>query len=155
MLWRTFGGTVNAKGFKVLDPHVGLIYGDSITLERGEAILNGLIAKGFCTTNMVYGIGSYTYQYVTRDTFGHAMKSTYGEVNGEGFEIFKDPVTDSGVKKSAKGRVAVLRENGRIVLKDCLPNGPVDGDLLELVFQDGRLARFQTLSEIRRRVSDL
>src|SRR3954454_6952499 len=83
--------------YKLLDPHVGLIYGDSITLARAEAILSGLKAKGFASGNVVLGVGSYTYQYVTRDTFGFAVKSTYGEVNGVGREIFKDPVTDDGI----------------------------------------------------------
>ena len=73
-----------------LDPHIGAIYGDSITLQRAEDICNRLEKKGFASTNVVLGIGSYTYQYNTRDTFGFAMKATYGEVAGEGREIFKE-----------------------------------------------------------------
>ena len=86
-LWETFGGTETATGYKLLDGHIGLIYGDSITLERCEAICSQLEAKGFASTNVVFGIGSYTYQYVTRDTFGFAMKATYGEVNGKGLSL--------------------------------------------------------------------
>jgi len=90
-LWKTFGGTETDKGYKLLNERVGLIYGDSITLERAKAILEQLEAKGFASTNIVFGIGSYTYQYLTRDNFGFAMKATWGQVDGEGREIFKDP----------------------------------------------------------------
>lgn len=70
LLWDTFGGTINSKGYKELDPHIGAIYGDSITLDRAEQICNRLEKKGFASTNIVYGIGSYTYTYNTRDTEG-------------------------------------------------------------------------------------
>lgn len=119
LLWDLFGGIVNEKGFKVLDPHIGLIYGDSITYELADRICEKLAEKGFASTNWVAGIGSYTYQYNTRDTFGFAMKATYGEVNGQPREIFKDPKTDSGMKKSAKGLIAVYKnEDGQYYMKD-------------------------------------
>jgi nicotinic acid phosphoribosyltransferase len=74
-------------------------------------------AKGFASTNVVLGIGSFTYQYNTRDTFGFAMKATYVEVNGEGREIFKDPITDDGTKKSATGLLHVTKnENGYMLV---------------------------------------
>lgn len=106
-LWNTFGGTINAQGYKQLDPHIGLIYGDAITLTRAEEILKRLADKGFASTNVVFGIGSYTYQYNTRDTFGYALKSTMCVINGEEVPIFKDPKTDDGIKKSQKGIVKV------------------------------------------------
>lgn len=155
-LWEVFGGTTTDKGFKVLDSHVGLIYGDSITLTRAEAILNGLKAKGFASNNIVFGIGSYTYQHVTRDSFGFAVKSTYGEVNGAGREIFKDPVTDSGVKKSARGRVRVSFKDRAWKLYDqqtADSEFPIDDiNMLEPIFTDGQLTSEQTISEIRKRV---
>ena len=117
-LWDIFGGKVNEKGYKELDPHIGAIYGDSITLARAENICARLKAKGFASTNVVLGIGSFTYQYNTRDTFGFAMKATYGEVAGEGREIFKDPITDNGTKKSAKGLLRVEKGLQGIELKE-------------------------------------
>jgi nicotinamide phosphoribosyltransferase len=83
LLWETFGGTVNSKGYKVLDPHIGAIYGDSITLDMAKGICRRLERKGFASSNIVFGVGSFTYQYNTRDTYGFAMKATYAEVNGE------------------------------------------------------------------------
>jgi nicotinamide phosphoribosyltransferase len=151
ILWDIFGGTINDKGYKVLDSHVGLIYGDSITFERAKQILQGLVKQGFASTNIVFGIGSYTYQYVTRDTFGFAVKSTYGEIDGIGQDIFKDPITDNGTKKSAKGRLAVINDNG-LKLIDQL-NEPLSNDLLEIVFENSKLIREHSLSEIRARLN--
>jgi nicotinamide phosphoribosyltransferase len=153
-MWETFGGTITEKGFKLLDGHIGLIYGDSITTERQLAILEGLKQKGFASYNVVLGIGSYTYEYVTRDTFGFAMKATYGEVNGLGRDIFKSPKTDDGTKKSAKGLMQVYRDpaTGRLTLKDqCTWEEEGQGEL-KTVFKDGKLTVDWTLAEIRERV---
>lgn len=117
LLWDTFGGTINSKGYKVLDSHIGLIYGDSITLERAKLIFERLEAKGFASSNVVFGVGSYTYQFNTRDSQGWAMKATYCEVNGVGREIFKQPKTDSG-KTSARGLLKVTKEADNYVLYD-------------------------------------
>lgn len=151
VLWDLFGGRANDSGYRELDPHIGLIYGDSITPERCRAICEGLMQKSFASTNMVFGIGSYTYQYNTRDTFGFALKSTYCEIDGHGIDIFKDPKTDNGIKKSHKGRVAVVEENGRLVVKEELVM-PLVGDKLELVFLNGKLLREHSLAEIRERL---
>ena len=149
-LWETFGGTVTDKGFKLLDEHIGLIYGDSITLERCEAICRQLSEKGFASTNVVFGIGSYTYQYVTRDTFGFAMKATYGEVNGKGRAIFKNPKTDDGTKKSAKGLLRIDRdEKGELIMHEMVSPEEEQGGLLETIYLDGKLLKDQRLGEIR------
>jgi nicotinamide phosphoribosyltransferase len=162
-LWKHFGGTVSARGYRQLCSKVGLIYGDSITLDRQIAILEGLKRKGFASTNVVLGIGSFTYEYVTRDTFGWAMKATYGEVNetddygyptGErkSYEIYKDPKTDSGIKKSARGLLSVvLDDDGNIVLKDRCSWEEESEGLLDTVFLNGELSKRQSLSEIRAR----
>jgi nicotinamide phosphoribosyltransferase len=154
-LWRVFGGTTTAKGYKALDPCVGLIYGDSITIERAEAICAGLKAKGFASTNVVFGIGSYTYQYVTRDTDGFAVKATFAKVNGVDREIFKAPKTDDGTKRSAKGLVAVFKnDNGEYYLKDQASWEDVASCELKPVFENGELLVNQSLEEIRQRLSD-
>jgi len=152
LLWNVFGGTTNAKGFKELIPQIGAIYGDSITVARSIQICERLKAKGFASTNVVLGIGSFTYQYNTRDTFGFAMKATYGEVDGEGRAIFKDPITDDGTKKSAKGLMRIDLVNGVYHLKDNVSwEEEKQGELKE-VFRDGKLLIDQSLSEIRTRV---
>lgn len=152
-LWDTFGGTINSKGYKVLDSHIGIIYGDSITPERSEEILYKLKEKGFAASNVVFGVGSYSLGLHTRDTFGMAIKATYTIINGKEISIFKDPKTDSGMKKSQKGKVAVIKnKENKIVCIDELNNEQeqnVENNLLEDVFLDGKLLREQSLSEIR------
>lgn len=150
-MWETFGGTITEKGYKLLDGHIGLIYGDSITIERQNAILEGLKQKGYASYNVVLGIGSFTYEYVTRDNFGFAMKATYGEVNGVGRDIYKDPKTDDGTKKSARGLMQVYRDaaTGRLALKDqCNWEEEAKGEL-QPVFRDGKLLRDWSLADIR------
>ncbi|WP_010519147.1 nicotinate phosphoribosyltransferase [Croceivirga radicis] len=152
LLWETFGGSINEKGFKELDPHIGAIYGDSITLERAENICKRLEENGFASTNVVLGIGSFTYQYNTRDTFGFAMKATYGEVNGEGREIYKDPITDDGTKKSAKGLIKIEKVDNTYSLKDQVSWEEEATGELQLVFKDGELLIDDNLKAIRARV---
>ena len=153
LLWDVFGGIVNEQGYKVLDPHIGAIYGDSITIERADEICRRLEAKGFASTNVVLGIGSFTYQYNTRDTFGFAMKATYVEVNGEGREIFKDPITDDGTKKSATGLLCVATDNeGKLVLADKVSwDGEANGKL-QTIYKDGKFANVTDLETIRERL---
>ena len=153
LLWDVFGGSTNAKGYKELIPQIGAIYGDSITVERGTNICERLKQKGFASTNVVLGIGSFTYQYNTRDTFGFAMKATYGEVNGEGRAIFKDPITDDGTKKSAKGLMKIELEKGKYKLIDQVSwEQEKQGELKE-VFRDGKLLIDHSLIEIRKQVA--
>jgi nicotinamide phosphoribosyltransferase len=148
LLWDVFGGTITAQGYKLLDPHIGAIYGDSINLERAAQICDGLKAKGFAT-QVVFGIGSYTYQYNTRDTFGTAMKATYVVVDGEGREIFKSPITDDGTKKSATGLLNVQKENNHFVLYDKVSWEEEARSELKTVFKDGKIVKDFTLAEIR------
>jgi len=181
LLWDIFGGTVNEQGYKVLDSHIGAIYGDSITIDRAEEICKRLEAKGFASTNIVLGVGSFTYQYNTRDTFGFAMKATYVEIaehcnsskeicnlecdtEGErvckgqcqhpvskGRAIFKDPITDDGTKKSAKGLLCV---GGDGIDEDyaLIDEGTWDKEskgALQTILEDGKFSNVTTLTEIR------
>lgn len=158
-LWETFGGTVSEQGYKVLDSHIGAIYGDSITYELADKICKGLEAKGFASTNVVFGMGSYSYQYKTRDSLGFAMKATYAEIDDKPVMLMKDPKTDSK-KKSQRGMVLVMRDQvtNEIVMIDGLSNHPQDIDaihantMLEPVFKDGVVLRKESLSEIRQRL---
>lgn len=155
LLWDIFGGTVNDQGYKVLNSHIGAIYGDSITPIICEDICERLKDKGFASTNVVFGIGSYTYQFITRDTLGFAMKATSVTINGVETPIFKDPKTDDGTKKSAKGRVGVYRDNnGELVVLDSESKDRNVGsaDLLELIYENGEFVKETSLSEIRARL---
>jgi nicotinamide phosphoribosyltransferase len=152
LLWDIFGGTVNSKGYKVLDSHIGVIYGDSISRERAESICQRLADKGFASSNIVFGVGSYTYNYNTRDSLGIAIKSTYCEVDGVPREIFKDPVTDNGIKKSARGLLKVESLNEEYILQDRVSQNEENSGELKEIYVDGKLLKDYTLSEIRERL---
>lgn len=155
LLWDIFGGRKNSKGYKELAPCIGAIYGDSINYERAKAILNGLKAKGFASNNIVLGIGSFTYQYNTRDTFGFAIKATNVVINGVSTPIFKKPITDDGVKNSACGYLRVDRgENNRLQLRENVSweemnNSPV----MTTVWKDGNWVKRHSFSQVRETLS--
>ena len=163
-LWDEFGGTVNSKGYKVLDPHVKAIYGDSITVQRCEQIYRILMEHGFACSNVALGVGSFSFQCIeengvlkpfTRDTFSSCIKATYCEIDGTPYPIFKNP-RDGGFKKSQKGCCVVFEEDGRLQYRDGLDwqEASSDDNLLQTVFKDGVLTREQTLQEIRGRLHD-
>ncbi len=152
-LWDIFGGTINSKGYKVLDSHLKAIYGDSLTISMIREINQRLKEKGFSSCNWIGGCGSFGYQMNTRDSFGLAIKATHAVINNINTSLFKDPVTDDGMKKSAKGLLRVDLINNKYVLKDqCTPEEEAGGELKE-VFCDGKLLIDHKLSEIRARVN--
>lgn len=149
VLYELFGGTVNSKGYIELDSHIGLIYGDSITVDRCEDICAKLKKKGFASTNVVLGIGSYTYQHVTRDTYGMAVKATHCVISGQSHPIYKNPKTDKGDKKSAMGYLMVDED---LNLVQNVSKQEACTGLLKCVFKDGDLVRECSLDEIRGRM---
>lgn len=161
-LWEEFGGTMNSKGYKVLDPHVKAIYGDSITVQRCEQIYRILEENGFACSNVALGVGSFSFQCIeedgvlkpfTRDTFSSCIKATYCEIDGKPYPIFKDP-KDGGFKKSQKGCCVVSEENGELRYRDELnwEEASSGSNLLQTVFKDGVLIKEQSLREIRDRL---
>ncbi len=181
LLWDIFGGTINEQGYKVLDSHIGAIYGDSINLERQVQIYERLAAKGFAATNIVLGIGSFTYQFNTRDTFGFAAKGAWFEteeeflatpesveygVRNKTYNIYKDPVTDDGTKKSLKGLLAVhevqkindkteLPEHSHYITQQECTHEEESKGLLQVIYEDGKFFNQTTLTEIRKKIDSL
>ncbi|BDZ48988.1 nicotinate phosphoribosyltransferase [Frondihabitans sucicola] len=155
LLDEEFGHTVNDKGYKVLDTHVGVIYGDSITLDRARRIFERLEAKGYSSQNVVLGVGSYTYQYLTRDNLGSAVKATWALVDGVPVDIQKDPKTGGAGKKSAKGRIALhLDATGEIVQTDQVSPADEADSLLQTVWEDGAFMRLQSFADVRATLRD-
>jgi len=152
VLGNIFGYTVNSKGYKQLDSHIGAIYGDSITLARQKEILKRLEDEGWSSTNIVLGIGSFTYQYVIRDTHGFAMKATaVGKTDGTYMPIFKAPKTDSG-KNSAKGFLSVYMDPNECTWK-CQQNVPFEQrhGQMGCILRDGEVLEEETFEDIRKR----
>lgn len=164
-LWKEFGGTTNSKGYKVLDPHVKAIYGDSITVQRCEQIYKILMENGFACSNVALGVGSFSFQCIeedgilkpfTRDTFSSCIKATYCEIDDKPFPIFKNP-KDGGFKKSQKGCCVVVKgSDDKLIYVDgrTWEEAHVSGEdakvnLLQPVFKEGQLIKEQSLAEIR------
>lgn len=175
LLWDIFGGTINEQGYKVLDPHIGAIYGDSINLERQIQIYERLAAKGFAATNVVLGVGSFTYVMLTRDSAGYAAKGSWFEVqpdyvshngtnvgsllpNKKSYSIFKDPITDSGEKRSLKGLLQVYNDYeepiGDVikVKQECTWEEENQG-LLQIIYENGEFFNQTTLTKIREKAN--
>lgn len=167
-LWKTFGGTVNNKGYKVLDPHVKALYGDSITPQRCERIYEILTRAGFACNNVSLGVGSFSMQCLetksepdtvynpyTRDTFGIAIKATYAEdENGSPIMIFKNPKTDNAhFKKSQRGCCSVHFDGKNYSCIDGLTFLEHDADPMNLllpVFRNGKMLKEYSLEDVRR-----
>lgn len=156
LLWDIFGGTVNEQGYKILDSHIGMIYGEAINQDNIQEIFSRLESKGFAATNCFFGQGSFSMQYVTRDTWGMALKCIAQQKNGKLIEIFKNPVTDNGMKKSAKGLTVVYKnENGDYYLKDqaTLEEVLSDKNELKIRFRNGKYFNQTTLTKIREKIN--
>ena len=152
ILWEIFGGTISDEGYKVLDPHVGYIYGDAINYKSAKAILERLESMGFASTNLVFGSGSFEKQMVSRDTHGFALKATWCEIDSVALDLAKNPITDDGTKKSAKGLLRVELEDGEYILYDQQTKEQEAQGELRTVFKDGTPYNTQTLSDIRERL---
>lgn len=152
MLGKTFGWNTTDTGFRYPSTKVGLLYGDSITLERQKQIYMRLEGASMAACNLVLGVGSFTYQFKSRDSLGFAVKATACKINGELKEIFKQPKTDDGTKNSLKGLIAIYEENGTYVAKDCVSEAEEMTGALEPVFVNGNLVKDYSLSEIRERI---
>lgn len=164
-LWESFGGTINSKGYKVLDPHVGVIYGDGCSLPRVEEVWEVLTQKGYAANNIFFGVGAFCFTGVfeddkfyaaTRDTYGIAMKATYGVIGGKEVFIYKDPKTDtSKLKKSHKGCCIVKRsENGELYCEDehSFKDTFTRENQLQVIFADGDAYNEDDYMTIRERL---
>lgn len=176
-LWDIFGGTVNTKGYKVLNPHVKALYGDSITIQRAEEIYRILEENGFAASNVSLGVGSFSFHCIqedgelkvfTRDTFSMAQKSVYAEFTDKNgnvtkMPVYKDPKTDresggGNFKKSQKGCCAVIwrdKWSKEITYVDGLTwEESMSDTLMETIFKDGKMVKEETLADIRNRLND-
>lgn len=150
LLDRTFGHTVNSKGFRVINPKVGLIYGDGMFFERFDRTLGLMKEMGYASSNLVIGVGGLLLQQHNRDDQGFAIKATFAEVDGVTRELMKDPVTDTK-KKSHKGLLALYKDaRGRYYTKDRCTADEEGTSLLEEVFLNGKITRKTTFDEIRK-----
>ena len=149
LLDQKFGSRQNRKGYKVLNPKVGLIYGDGMYYGRYAQTLERLESMGYAASNLVIGVGGILRNH-SRDSLGFAIKATHVEVNGEPRDIEKDPVTDPG-KRSHKGLMSLYysTETGVYETRDQVTPQEEENSYLRTVFEDGRITCFTSFEDIR------
>lgn len=150
LLGKTFGYTVNKKGFKVLHPSVRVLQGDGINVHSIPGILKVLLDAEWSAENIGFGMGGGLLQLLNRDTMKFAMKCSAIQVNGVWHDVYKDPATDYG-KYSKRGQLALITEDG--VYQTVPREGNTWRDALGLVYRDGKLMRTTTLAEVRERAN--
>lgn len=146
-----FGSTMNAKGYRVLDPHVRVIQGDGVNLDTIEECLHQLQDGGWSADNLAFGMGGALLQRCDRDTQQFAFKCSWRSIDGAGESVYKSPALDPA-KNSKRGRLALIELDGHY---QTVPQGGVaaNNDRLVEVFRDGYLLKDYSLAEIRQRAA--
>ncbi len=147
ILCEQFGSSVNAKGYRVLNPKVRVIQGDGIDLNMIMDVLAKMKEEGLSADNVAFGSGGGLLQKVNRDTLKFAFKCSAIRVNGEWQDVYKSPVTDT-VKFSKRGRLKLVHDvhGWRTVQID---QDPWCKNKLETVFRDGSIIDPITLDTVR------
>jgi nicotinamide phosphoribosyltransferase len=150
ILGRKFGFTVNAKGYKVLNPKVRMIQGDGIDIATGEKLLAKLEELGWSADNLAMGSGGGLLQKFDRDTCKYAFKASYAFTDQGAIEVYKDPITDPG-KKSKRGRLKLVSTDyGELIT---VPESDPRTDRMVDLFLNGDLMYDDTLENIRKRTA--
>ncbi|MEM7111867.1 MAG: nicotinate phosphoribosyltransferase [Chloroflexota bacterium] len=148
LLWDRFGGTINDKGYRALNPKIGMIYGDGIDYDSIGDILEAVSNAGFSIGNLVFGMGGALLQKLDRDTHKFAFKASSVKIDGVWRDVYKDPVTDSG-KSSKRGRLKLVRAlDGEYETADFSDPRP---DEMVTVFENGEVLQEYSFDEVRAR----
>lgn len=145
-----FGTSINQKGYKVLPDCIRVIQGDGIDLTSLGDILDAIMQAGFSAENVTFGMGGGLLQRVNRDTLSWAMKANAADVAGEWRDVYKDPITSKN-KRSKRGRLALVADENESFQTIRLDELNGRENLLQPVFENGKLLRDDTLSDIRKR----
>ncbi|CAL1534573.1 unnamed protein product [Lymnaea stagnalis] len=148
ILGEKFGTTLNSKGYKMLPPYLRVIQGDGISYETLGKILENMKKHQWSAELVAFGSGGALLQKLDRDTQKCAFKCSYAVINGKEVNVFKDPVTDRG-KKSKKGRLTLELSNNVYTTTEEGAGDP-SLDVMQLVFENGKLLKEYTFDEIRK-----
>lgn len=155
LLAEKFGYTKNLRGYKVINHNVRVIQGDGIDINDMVLILDLMDKLGWSADNIAFGMGGGLLQKLNRDTQKFAIKCSAIDINGKWHDVYKEPVGQSD-KKSKKGRLQLVKDmHGRYETRQeggIYPSYAVI-DMLETVFENGRILKEYTLEEIRERVN--
>lgn len=148
-LWDTFGGTENQKGYRVLDPHVRVLWGDGIDPHGIEKIVNRAMVAGYSPENLVFGMGGGLLQKVNRDTQRFAFKASAMQINGEWRDVQKQPLDASKLSKAGRLKLVKRDPHGLCTVQE---SENLD-DILHTVFEDGVLYNETTFDQVRERAN--
>lgn len=143
ILEQFFDVTINSKGYKCLPPKVGIIWGDGVGYDAIQDILEAMTQRGWSVCNIVFGMGGGLLQRHDRDTQRFAFKASAICINGEWYDVFKDP--KNGQKRSKKGRLALYRLGAEYSTR--LVGEP--GNQLKTIFKNGQVVKTYSLKEVR------
>ena len=146
ILGEKFGYTINAKGYKVLDPHIRIIQGDGVDSSIIDAILSGMMSEMWSADNIAFGMGGALLQKLNRDTLKFAFKCSAIKRSGTWHDVNKDPVT-AAYKKSKAGRFKLIQTSNSLI--KTVPYYVPGNDLLQTVFENGTITKNQNLTDIR------
>lgn len=145
--------TINSKGFKVLPPYVRVIQGDGVNQDSIRQILQNLKDRKISACNIVFGMGGKLLQAdLDRDTMEAAMKCSSTTVNGRKIDVYKQPITDSK-KNSKRGELTLVIENGEYKTIRVEDKTDAQEEVLQLVYENGKLFNIPSLDEIRQRIN--
>lgn len=157
ILFDRFGFTTNSKGYRVLPKQVRVIQGDGIDYESIQLIYKTLASKGISAENLLLGMGGALLQKVNRDTQKFALKCSFAEVNGETVNVQKSPteMNEQGelvksFKTSKAGRLKLIQTEAGLKTVNENESGE---DILETVFENGKIKKSCTFEEIRERAT--
>lgn len=143
-----FGTTINKDGYKILHPKVGIIFGEGISLQTANSLLEAIANEGYASSNIVLGVGSKMYGNMSRDTLGIAFKSSYAKIGNEERKIQK---LSTEFKSSPKGLLKVDKDFNLIqdVNWDEVNS---DSNMLKLLVKEGKIIRETTFRNIKERL---
>lgn len=149
-LEKSFGVTTNELGYKKLNPHVGMIYGDRITYAVIKDVLDRVVVRRkYSTDNIIFGMGKELEQAVNRDTYKFAFKASAGKVDGEWRDVYKKPITDvTKVSKAGRMKLIIDSDSGNYKTVSIDADGD---DIMKVVFENGKIKKKYTFDEIRKR----
>lgn len=149
MLEEVFGVTINSKGYRVLNPKVGMLWGDGIDLGGIDKILASFKINNISSCNIIFGMGGGLLQKVNRDSQRCAFKCSAQKRDGQWIDIMKNPLDHSKISK--KGRLGVINsESGIITINQSDPRYSLENDLLQTVFLNGEVRSNFTVEDLRR-----
>lgn len=153
ILMEEFGFTVNSKGYKVLNPQIGVLQGDGVNYKMIQSMYKIMVRQKLDIMNLVFGSGGKYLQAHDRDEQGYATKVIHVIINGEGICVQKNPITDAA-KKSKKGYLKLVRTGPTWKDFVTLQSGDTGfeeaEDYLITVFLNGELMVEYDLADLRK-----